>query len=160
MFELLILRQDKSSLCKNFIKGLLLEMILLEMRFHFCSSTTCQIASSSLNSPCGRPVPLCSPNPFVYTLPMLLVFASVNLIFCSGFHLFHPCRFGLNWLWADTLHSGSLSSKRRIRKKRDYNDLLAGLKGAEEQEENSLASILVKAILTEAAQLSQALRDY
>lgn len=112
----------------------------------------------ALSSPCRRPLPLSSLDPLVYTLPMLLLFASVNLIFWPGFHLFHPCSFSWSWQQPDTLCSGSPSSKRRIGKNRDCLDLLAGLRKAEEQEENSLVSFLVRAIPNEAVGFSQALR--
>ena len=47
--------------------------------------------------------------------------------------------------------------KRRIKQNNDNRDLLSGLRGAEEEEENSLATILVRATPKEAAQFSQAL---
>lgn len=45
-----------------------------------------------------------------------------------------------------------------MKKNTNYSDLLAGVKGAEDQEKNSLTTILVRAISKEAAQFSQALR--
>lgn len=48
---------------------------------------------------------------------------SAKLIFC----LFYMCSLGSGPTAADTLHSGSLSSKRRKGTNRSYNDLLAGL---------------------------------
>lgn len=44
-------------------------------------------------------------------------------VFC----LFYMCSLGSGLTAADTLHSGSLSSKRRKDTNRSYNDLLAGL---------------------------------
>lgn len=45
-----------------------------------------------------------------------------------------------------------------MKKNTNYSDLLVALRGAEDQEENSLTTILARAIPKEAAQFSQALR--
>ena len=130
------------------------------MPFHFCTSTTSQLASSSLGgllvedqfpSPPQTPIYILSP---CYCSLLPLISSSVLAFIC-----FIHVAFNSGWLWPDTLHSGSLFSKRRIRKNRDCNALFAGLGGGvEEQEENSLATILVRAISDEAVQFSQALR--
>lgn len=112
----------------------------------------------SLSSSCGIPIPLSSPDSLCIRspFPVLLLFAWVNLIFCPDFHLVQPGSFQLRLGVA--CHAAFQESKRRVRKNRDCKALFAGLGGAVEQEENSLATILVRAISDEAVQFSQALR--
>lgn len=159
---LLILRQDKSSFQKFFSKGLpLVRSDLFGNAISLLRLSHMPAGSFvSWRSSCGRSIPLSSPDSHLYTLPVLLPFASVNLIFCSGFSFVSSmqlsiqagyglthCILGVCFLRGE---SGRIETVMPF--------LLALGGGVEEQEENSLATILVRAISDEAVQFSQALR--
>ena len=91
------------------------------MPFHFCISTTTQLASSSFWVLVEDQALYPPQTPF-YTLSscyhsvLLLISSSGLAFFC-----FIPIVFNSGWLWADTLRSWSLFSKRRLWKNRDCN---------------------------------------
>ena len=91
------------------------------MPFHFCTSTTTQLASSSFRVLVEDQVLFPPKTPF-YTLSSC--YRSVLLLISSSglaFFCFIPVAFSSGWLWADTLHSWSLFPKRRLWKNRDCN---------------------------------------
>ena len=90
------------------------------MPFHFCTSTTTQLASSSFRVLVEDQVLFPPRLPFIhsprYRSVLLLISSSGLAFFC-----FIPVAFSSGWLWADTLHSWSLFPKRRLWKNRDCN---------------------------------------
>lgn len=115
MSGLLIFKGNTKVICIEFFKRYCCssEIIVLDFRFDFCNATTFQIALSSEFSLYRIYFFLF---PQSHYIQFLYAFA---VCFCFGFYLFHTCSFDQCWLWANILHSWSLSTMRKI-KNRDF----------------------------------------